>query len=70
MATVNIITCMDCKHSHLIQYGCDPILAECFKKPQPGNDRFPYQREVARAKRTCSMHNHTEEVKQIEQRTV
>lgn len=70
MATVNIITCMDCKHSHLIQYGCNPILAECHQKPQPGNDRFPYQREVARAKRTCSMHKHTNEVKEIERRTL
>lgn len=68
MATLTIVTCMDCKHSCLIRYGSNPIVADCHKKPQPGNDRFPYQREVAGARRTCCMHHHTDEAKQIEQR--
>ena len=47
--------CKDCKWGDLLQYGNNPLLAECRMKPQPGIERFPYQREVARAKRTCAM---------------
>ena len=62
------VCCMDCKHSCLMQYGNNPVLADCLQKPQPGNDRFPYQREVARAMRICAMHRHTDETKTIEKR--
>ena len=60
------VTCMDCLHSALMQYGCNPILADCHEKPQPGNERFPYQREVARAIRICPLHKHTDKEKVIE----
>lgn len=62
------VDCMDCIHSRLIRYGLNPILAECRQKPQPGNERFPYVREVARAIKVCSLHKHTDEVKTVETR--
>lgn len=64
-----LVCCMDCQHSRLMRYGSNPVLAECRKKPQPGNDRFPYQREVARPLRQCGLYKHTDEPKEIEQRT-
>ena len=63
-----LVCCMDCLHSHLIQYGNDPVIADCHQKPQPYNERFPYQREVARHLRQCSQHSHTDKVKDIERR--
>lgn len=64
-----LVSCMDCLHSTLMRYGSNPVLAECMKKPQPGNERFPYQREVARPLRQCSQHRHTDETKEVKQRT-
>ena len=64
-----LVCCMDCLYSRLMRYGSNPVLAECLKKPQPGNERFPYQREVARPLRQCGMHSHTDDPKEIEQRT-
>lgn len=66
----DIVCCMDCLHSRLFRYGCNPILAECLQNPQPGNERFPYQREVARALRTCKPYEHTDKVKDVEIRSV
>ena len=60
---------MDCKHSHLLQFGNNPVLADCHEQPQPGNERFPYRREVARFLRRCPMYKRTNEVKDIEHRT-
>ncbi len=40
-------TCYNCKHSRLLQYGNNPVIAECCAKPQPGNELFPYERFVA-----------------------
>ena len=40
-------TCRYCLYASLIRYGNNPIIAECHKKPQPGNDKFPYERMVA-----------------------
>ena len=39
--------CKNCLHAQLLRYGNNPIIAECHKKPQPGNDKFPYERMVA-----------------------
>ena len=51
------VCCMDCFWANLLQYGDhDPVLAECRQKPQMFNARFPYEVEVARAKRLCAMH--------------
>lgn len=59
------VDCIDCLHAHLVQYDAprDPLLAECLKKPQPYSPRFPYQVEVARAKKLCPFHLHTDVVK-------
>lgn len=70
MANVSIVRCMTCERCNLIQYGNNPVLAECHKKPQPGNERFPYVREVARVDRICPMHKHTDKVKDIEKQQV
>lgn len=64
------VCCMDCRHARLIRYGTNPVLAECHEKPNPGNGRFPYQREVARPMRICAMHSHDGQPKQIEQRDI
>ena len=53
------VCCTDCFWASLIQYGDhDPVLAECRQKPQYYSERFPYEVEVARAKRICPMHRH------------
>ena len=60
------VECTDCLHARLIQYDAprDPLLAECTRKPQPYSSRFPYQVEVARAKKCCIMYEHTDEVRE------
>lgn len=40
-------TCTNCKHSRLLQYGSNPVIAECCARPQPSNELFPYERMVA-----------------------
>lgn len=64
------VNCMNCLHAMLMQYGRhDPVLADCTKQPQPGNDRFPYVREVAGVPRRCAMHTWQNEAeKTIQQR--
>jgi len=61
----SICDCTDCRWANLVQYEGpkEPLLAECTKKPQPYNLRFPYQVEVARAKKLCLYHEHTDIVK-------
>lgn len=63
-----ICDCTDCLWANLVQYEGprEPLLAECTKKPQPYSPRFPYQVEVARAKKLCPMYVHTDEVKTIQ----
>ncbi|MBP3776726.1 MAG: hypothetical protein IJV60_03335 [Prevotella sp.] len=65
-----VCDCTDCLFANLVQYEGprEPLLAECLKKPQPYSVRFPYQVEVARAKKLCPFHEHTDEVKPIERR--
>lgn len=57
-----ICDCTDCHWANLVQYEGprEPLLAECTKKPQPYNTRFPYQVEVARAKKLCPFYLHTD----------
>lgn len=57
--------CTDCHWANLVQYDAprDPLLAECTRKPQPYSPRFPYQVEIARAKKLCPMYKHTDAVK-------
>lgn len=67
-AACGLCCCKDCKWADLLQFGNDPLLADFHKKPQPGNERFPYQREVARAMRTCAMHTYEDETKKTVRR--
>ena len=62
------VACTECAHARLIQYDNDPLLAECLRKPQLFSVRFPYQVEVARAKKFCEMYEHTDDVKAIQKR--
>lgn len=63
-----VCDCTDCHWANLVQYEGpkEPLLAECTKKPQPYSPRFPYQVEVARAKKLCPLHKHTDKVKVIQ----
>lgn len=65
-----IVDCTDCLWANLVQYDAprDPLLAECTRKPQPHSVQFPYMVEVARAKKMCPMHKHTDEVRTPELR--
>ena len=64
------VDCTDCRWARLVQYDAprDPLLAECTRKPQPHSVRFPYQVEVARARKLCLLYEHTDQVKTIELR--
>lgn len=66
----SICDCTDCFWANLVQYEGprEPLLAECRKKPQPHSLRFPYEVEVARAKKKCPMYVHTDEVRTPELR--
>lgn len=66
MATV---TCKNCVWSNLIQYDQNPVLAECLRKPQPHNNRFPYKVEVAFCPRNCITWKLDPNTKEIEHRT-
>lgn len=64
------VRCIDCINAKLIQYDKNPILAECSKKPQPGNVRFPYEISIASSVRMCQMHRHQDvSDKTVEHRT-
>ena len=65
-----LVDCTDCRHAHLVQYEAprEPLLAECHAKPQPYSMRFPYQVEIARCKKACPLHEHTDAVQVIEYR--
>ena len=69
-ANTAVCDCTDCLWARLVQYDAprDPLLAECTRKPQPGSDRFPYQVEVARARKMCPMYKHTDEARTPERR--
>ena len=66
----SLVTCDHCLHALLIQYDAPraPLLAECRRKPQPYDDRFPYQMEVARAPKRCSLYTHDARQKPVEVR--
>ena len=48
------VCCLNCKNAILHRYGRNPILAACKAKPQPENERFPYEVMVACHLRKCS----------------
>lgn len=61
-----VACCMDCFWSNLFRYGSNPVLAQCTRKPNPYNEKFPYQVEVARAKWICPLYKHQEGQKFIQ----
>ena len=66
--TINIVYCNNCLRARLMRYSHNPVIAECQEKPQPGNERFPFEREVANAPRRCSMWKQDPNPKEVEQR--
>ena len=63
-----VVCCRDCLFARLIQYGSNPVLADCLKKPNPDDARFPYQREVASSRWICPLYKHDGSEKEIEHR--
>lgn len=64
-----LVCCLNCLHAILHRYDKDPILAACKCKPQPQNERFPYQVEVACHLRQCSDWELDPQRKEVEQRS-
>ena len=62
-----LVCCMNCRHALLLQYGENPVIAECLQKPNPYG-RVPYEREVARVMRHCEMWAEEKAGKWIEKR--
>lgn len=66
---VNIpVTCMTCAHAALHRYDNNPILAACHCKPQPGNEQFPFEIEIASLLRKCVSYTAEKATKEVEQR--
>lgn len=63
-----LVCCLNCLHANLHRYGNNPTLAACQCKPQPDNERFPYQVEVASHLRKCSDWKMDPQRKTVEQR--
>ena len=63
-----VACCRDCVWAKLVQYGDNPVLAACTKRPQPYNERFPYEMMVASAKWICPLFHQDEAEKMIEKR--
>ena len=63
-----VVCCKDCLWANLIQYENNPVLAECHKKPNPDNEKFPYQREVASSRWICPTWKRDNNQKSIEKR--
>ena len=64
-----LVCCLNCVHAHLHQYDRNPILSACHKRPQPDNERFPYEVEVACHLRRCSDWTLSTERKEVEHRS-
>ena len=63
-----VVCCRDCAWANLIQYGTNPVLAECRKRPNPDSDKFPYERMVASTRWICPTYKHDDQEKEIEKR--
>ena len=62
-------TCRTCLHAMLHRYDNNPILAACSQKPQPDNERFSFEVNVASTPRSCSLYKFDAKEKEVEQRT-
>ncbi len=56
MKNSKAVTCMNCMNAMLHRYGNNPILAACQAKPQPYNEKFPFEVMVAGHLRSCASH--------------
>lgn len=65
-----VVCCLSCFWANLIQYGTNPVLAECRKKPNDGDQRFPYQVEVASAQQICRTYRYQPESEKTIQKRV
>ena len=63
-----LCNCMTCIWAQLHQYGTNPVLAACEKKPQPGNAKFPYEVMVAEPMWICPTYTQAEGEKWIQPR--
>lgn len=63
-----MVCCRNCKHAALIQYGDNPVLAQCLMKPDRYNDRFPYDVDVASSLKYCAMYQVADIEKTVEKR--
>ena len=60
--------CRTCLHAKLHRYDNNPLLAACQCKPQPDNERFPFEIELANTPRKCESYSFDPSEKEIEQR--
>lgn len=63
------VRCNTCLHAHLHRYDSNPILAACHAKPQPDNERFPFEIEVASILRLCNEYDLDLNEKVVQQHT-
>ena len=63
-----LVCCRDCKFSQLLRYDNDPVIAECYKKPNIIG-RHPYERDMAGTMKHCYMFEQAVREKWIEPRT-
>lgn len=68
-AKYKLVCCLNCLRADLHRYGNNPILAACHAQPQPENERFPYQVEVACHLRRCNDWKLDPNRKPVEQRS-
>lgn len=62
------VTCWTCMHAKLHRWDNNPVLAECHKKPQAFNKRFPFEIEIASVLRLCVSYDETQSENVVEQR--
>lgn len=60
-----LVCCRSCIHSRLIQYGTNPVLALCPKKPD-GYSKYGMEVDVASSMKYCSMYGECHDEKYIE----
>ena len=63
-----LVRCIDCAFANLLRYDANPVLAECTKKPNNINDRYPYDVDVASTPRYCDIYQKSADAKSIQQR--
>lgn len=65
-----LVCCRDCFWANLMQYGDNPVLADCTQKPNYYNEKFPYERDVASSLKYCGMYSYQDEREKTIQKRV